>query len=126
VIRDVLARGCLSRSTFENLTAKWAGLTVLALGDHNLRFNALRRRVEGISEKMLSQTLQSLERDGMVTRQVITAIPPHVEYALTPLGHRTWTALRTLADLLQDTADEVRTARAAYDREHPGTSSPRS
>ncbi|MEK8105999.1 helix-turn-helix domain-containing protein [Micromonospora sp. M12] len=81
---DVFARGCTSRAAFEDVTSKWASLVLLALGEGRYRFNALRRRVDGVSERMLSQTLQTLERDGMLTREVLTAIPPRVEYSLTP------------------------------------------
>lgn len=106
-VRDVFARACTSRALFEDVTAKWASLTLLALGEGGYRFNALRRRVEGVSEKMLSQTLQALERDGMLTRDVVTTIPPRVEYALTPLGAQVAERLRGLADLLEASADDV-------------------
>lgn len=115
LVTDVFARGCTSRAAFEDVTAKWASLALLALGESTYRFNALRRRVEGVSEKMLSQTLQALERDGLVTRDVVTTIPPRVEYGLTPLGARVAERLRLLADLLEETADEVQSARATYD-----------
>ena len=104
LVTDVFARACASRALFEDVTAKWASLTLLALGESTYRFNALRRRVEGVSEKMLSQTLQSLERDGMLTRDVVTSIPPRVEYALTPLGEGVAVRLRELADLLEAAA----------------------
>lgn len=104
LVVDVFARGCTSRAAFEVVTSKWASLALLALGEGSYRFNALRRRVEGVSEKMLSQTLQSLERDGMVTRDVVTTIPPRVEYGLTPLGEQVAQRLRALADLLEATA----------------------
>lgn len=116
LVRDVFARACTSRALFEDVTAKWASLTLLALGEGGYRFNALRRRVEGVSEKMLSQTLQALERDGMVTRDVVTAIPPRVEYALTPFGVRVADRLRGLADLLEASADD---ARGASDDDDP-------
>jgi DNA-binding HxlR family transcriptional regulator len=106
LVTDVFARGCTSRAAFEVVTSKWASLALLALGEGSYRFNALRRRVEGVSEKMLSQTLQALERDGMVTREVVTTIPPRVEYGLTPLGERVAQKLRALADLLEATAAE--------------------
>ena len=106
LVTDVFARGCTSRAAFEVVTAKWSSLALLALGEGGYRFNALRRRVEGVSEKMLSQTLQALERDGMVTREVVTTIPPRVEYSLTPLGERVAEKLRALADLLEATAAE--------------------
>ena len=88
---------------------------MLALGEGDYRFNALRRRVDGVSEKMLSQTLQSLERDGLVTREVHSAIPPRVEYSLTPLGADVAGRLRDLADVLEGSAVQLGQARAAYD-----------
>ncbi|MDR7385723.1 winged helix-turn-helix transcriptional regulator [Promicromonospora iranensis] len=107
LVADVFARDCSSRAAFEVVTSKWASLALLALGEGGYRFNALRRRVEGVSEKMLSQTLQALERDGMVTREVVTTIPPRVEYALTPLGEGVAERLRSLADLLEANVTEA-------------------
>ena len=101
---DVFAQGCTSRAAFEDVTARWASLALLALREGGYRFNALRRRVEGVSEKTLAQNLQTLERDGMLTREVITTIPPRVEYALTPLGVQVADHLRGLADLLEASA----------------------
>ncbi|MEV4825040.1 helix-turn-helix domain-containing protein [Micromonospora sp. NPDC049274] len=112
LVSDVFARGCTSRAAFEDVTSKWASLVLLALGEGGYRFNALRRRVDGVSERMLSQTLQTLERDGMLTREVLTAIPPRVEYSLTPLGARVAEQLRGLADLLEASVPELQTARA--------------
>ncbi|MFG1881571.1 winged helix-turn-helix transcriptional regulator [Micromonospora sp. NPDC049102] len=111
LVSDVFARSCTSRAAFEDITSKWASLALLALGEGSYRFNALRRRIEGVSERMLSQTLQTLERDGMLTREVLTAIPPRVEYTLTPLGARVAEQLRGLADLLEASVPEVRAAR---------------
>ncbi|WP_432537234.1 winged helix-turn-helix transcriptional regulator [Kineococcus arenarius] len=111
LVVDVFARGCTSRAAFEDVTGRWASLVLLALGEGRFRFNALRRKVEGVSEKMLSQTLQVLERDGMVTREVLSAIPPRVEYSLTPLGAGVAERLRSLADLLESAVGEVQRAR---------------
>jgi DNA-binding HxlR family transcriptional regulator len=116
LVADVFAKDCMSRTAFEDVTTKWASLALLALGESSYRFNALRRRVEGVSEKMLSQTLHILERDGMVTREVITSIPPRVEYSLTPLGARVVGHLRDLADLLESAAGDVGAAREAFQR----------
>ena len=113
---DVFARRCMSRAALADVTGKWASLALMALAECPYRFNALRRRIEGVSEKMLSQTLQALERDGMVTRDVVTAIPPRVEYTLTPLGARIAGRLRDLADLLEESVPEITAARDAYDR----------
>src|SRR5437879_6386996 len=83
---DVFARACPSRHTLEHVTGRWGSLTLGALNEGTLRFNELRRRVDGISEKMLSQTLHALERDGLVHREAQPVNPPRVDYALTPLG----------------------------------------
>ncbi|GAB7192597.1 helix-turn-helix domain-containing protein [Kineococcus sp. NUM-3379] len=115
-VADVFARACTSRSAFEDVTSKWAGLVLLALGEGDHRFNALRRRVDGVSEKMLSQALHTLERDGLVVRTVVSAIPPRVEYSLTPLGSQVASRLRDLADLLERSAPAVAAAREEYAR----------
>jgi len=114
LVSDVFARDCTSRAAFEDVTAKWASLALIALGESSYRFNALRRRVEGVSEKMLSQTLQALERDGMVRRQVHATIPPRVEYSLTPLGTSVAGQLRGLADILEAAVPDIATARTAH------------
>ena len=113
-IVSVFSRNCPSRATLEDVSSKWGILALLALRESDYRFNTLRRRVEGVSEKMLSQTLQTLERDGMVVRDVLTSIPPRVEYSLTPLGARVAEQLQGLAQLMEDSVDEVTTARQAY------------
>jgi DNA-binding HxlR family transcriptional regulator len=115
LVVDVFARHCTSRATLEDVAGKWGILALLALSEGDYRFNALRRRVEGVSEKMLSQTLQTLERDGMITRSVLTSIPPRVEYSLTALGADVATSLRGLADLLEGSVDQVTAARERYD-----------
>ena len=114
LVVDVFARDCTSRATLEDVAGKWGILALLALGESDFRFSALRRKVEGVSEKMLSQTLQTLERDGMVDRDVVTSIPPRVEYSLTPLGRQVAAKLRELADLLEDSVDTVTAARAGF------------
>jgi DNA-binding HxlR family transcriptional regulator len=119
LIADVFARGCTSRDVLAHVAGKWAVLALLALDEGGYRFNALRRRVEGVSEKMLAQTLQTLERDGLVAREVVTAIPPRVEYALTPLGSRVAGQVRGLVELLEDAVPEVAAARDAYDAGRP-------
>jgi DNA-binding HxlR family transcriptional regulator len=115
LVSDVFARGCASRTALEGVTTKWASLALLALGEGRYRFNALRRRVEGVSEKMLAQTLHALERDGMVVREVVSTIPPRVEYSLTPLGSEVAAHLRGLADLLEQSAEDIAVSRDAYD-----------
>ncbi|MBQ0892334.1 helix-turn-helix transcriptional regulator [Micromonospora sp. U56] len=116
LIADVFARGCGSRRTLENIAGKWGILALSALHEGAYRFNALRRRVDGVSEKMLSQTLQALERDGLVRRDVQTTIPPHVEYSLTPLGIRVAERLIGLIELVESELGTVLAAQAEYDR----------
>jgi DNA-binding HxlR family transcriptional regulator len=119
LVTTVFARSCPSRAALENIGSKWGILALLALSEDDYRFNALRRRVDGVSEKMLSQTLQSLERDGLVIRDVKTAIPPRVEYSLTELGAKIAGRLRGLADLVEASVTEVTEARQAYDARDP-------
>ncbi|MGK5440295.1 winged helix-turn-helix transcriptional regulator [Micromonospora sp. URMC 105] len=113
---DVFARNCDSRRTLENIAGKWGILALSALHEGAYRFNALRRRVDGVSEKMLSQTLQALERDGLVRRDVQATIPPHVEYSLTPLGARVAERLVGLIELVESEMGAVVAAQAEYDR----------
>ncbi|MGQ7295235.1 winged helix-turn-helix transcriptional regulator [Quadrisphaera sp. KR29] len=114
LVVDVFARTCPSRSLLADVTGRWGTLAVLALADGTARFGALRRRVDGVSEKMLSQTLQALERDGLLVREVVTTIPPRVEYTLTPLGERVAERLRALVEVLEEAVPEVLEARAAH------------
>lgn len=97
---NVLAANCPSREVLKHLTSRWGVLVLIVLLPGTQRFSALRRAIEGISERMLSQTLQWLEGDGMVKRHVYNTVPPHVEYTLTPLG-------REAAEKVQDLADWI-------------------
>lgn len=83
---DVFDAACPSRRWLTHVTGRWGALTLAALAEGPLRFGALRRRVEGISERMLSQTLQALEHDDLVSRTVLAVMPPKVEYRLTERG----------------------------------------
>jgi DNA-binding HxlR family transcriptional regulator len=116
LIADVFARGCTSRRALEDVAGKWGLLALLALGEGAYRFNALRRRVSGVSEKMLSQTLQALERDGIIHREVVSTIPPRVEYTLTPLGVEIAARVRDLTELLESAAPQIAAAREAHAR----------
>ncbi len=112
---SVFSRNCPSRAALEDIGSKWGILALLALRENPFRFNALRRRVEGVSEKMLSQTLHALERDGLVVREVHSTIPPRVEYSLTELGQKIADRIHELTDLLEASVDEMAEARRAYD-----------
>lgn len=115
LVTDVFARGCTSRAALEDVATTWGLLALLALGEGDYRFNALRRRVTGVSERMLARTLQTLERDGLVDRTVLSAIPPSVEYSLTPLGAGVAERVRGLADLLEGAAGDIAAARERHD-----------
>ncbi|PWI15203.1 transcriptional regulator [Streptomyces sp. Act143] len=112
---DVFAKACPSRGTLEHITGRWGALTLGALHEGSLRFNELRRRVDGVSEKMLSQTLHALERDGLVHREAQPTNPPRVDYELTPLGHELATRLLGLIHFLEGRMDDVLDARQRYD-----------
>ncbi|WP_225846460.1 helix-turn-helix domain-containing protein [Streptomyces sp. HPF1205] len=117
---NVFAKDCPSRGTLEHVTGRWGSLTLGALYDDTLRFNELRRKVSGVSEKMLSQTLHTLERDGLVIREAQPTNPPHVEYRLTPLGTLTARRLLDLIDFVEGRMPEVLAARRAYDARGTG------
>lgn len=118
---DVFSRNCSSRDTMQDITGRWGVLALAALAEGPYRFGALRRRVDGVSERMLSQTLQRLERDGLVTRTVLEQIPPKVEYTLTDLGRAAADHLVGLIDLVQSNIATVTTARAEYDARSTAT-----
>lgn len=112
---DVFERACASREVIHAVTGRWGTLALAALGEGPYRFSALRRRVDGVSERMLAQTLQQLERDGFVHREVLEAIPPKVEYSLTPLGVQVAAKLIDLIELVEARMPEITEAQAAYD-----------
>jgi DNA-binding HxlR family transcriptional regulator len=114
LMADVFSRKCTSREVLETITGRWGILALAALHEGPYRFNALRRRVDGVSEKMLSQTLQALERDGMVRRVAEHTIPPRVEYSLTPLGREAAEYLLPLITWLEGRMPDVLTARESY------------
>ncbi|MZD10642.1 transcriptional regulator [Streptomyces sp. SID5785] len=117
---DVFSRACPSRRTLEHVTGRWGALTLGALSEGSLRFNELRRRVDGVSEKMLSQTLQALERDGLVHREAQPTNPPRVDYELTGLGRAVAERLLSLIHFVEGRMDEVLSARERYDATRGG------
>lgn len=92
---------CPSREVFKHVTSLWAVLCLIALRSSTLRFSELRRKVPGVSEKMLSHTLKNLELDGFIDRKVYDVVPPHVEYSLTPLGKEIAQYVIELADWIE-------------------------
>ncbi|WP_035845087.1 winged helix-turn-helix transcriptional regulator [Kitasatospora azatica] len=112
---DVFARNCPSRHVLKDVTHAWGSLTLAALQEGTFRFNELRRRVDGVSEKMLSQTLHALERDGLVHREAQPTNPPRVEYRLTDLGREVAERLRALIELVEGQLPQMLDAQRAYD-----------
>ena len=98
---ELLAAACPSRDVLRHVTSRWGVLVLLVLADGTQRFSGLRRKIGGVSEKMLAQTLQWLEQDGLVLRQEFPVVPPHVEYSLTPMGNEVAVHVRGLADWIE-------------------------
>lgn len=92
---------CPSRQVLQHVTSRWGVLVMVALMEGTHRFSELRRKIGGVSEKMLAQTLQSLEEDGFVDRVALPVVPPHVEYSLTPLGREIGVKVEALADWIE-------------------------
>ena len=98
---DLMAANCPSREVLRHMTSRWGVLVLIALSQGTKRFSALRREIGGVSERMLAQTLQWLEQDGLVDRRAYSVVPPHVEYSLTPLGREAEEKVRALADWIE-------------------------
>jgi DNA-binding HxlR family transcriptional regulator len=112
---DVYDYKCPARMMLDRLADKWALLILDRLGQEALRFNQLRRDIKGVSQKVLSQTLKKLERDGLVSRTVYPTVPVSVEYALTPLGRTLTDSVSALAHWAEHNMDAVIAAQKAYD-----------
>ncbi|WP_418958516.1 winged helix-turn-helix transcriptional regulator [Streptomyces tritici] len=106
---------CPSRLVLEHVTSRWGVLVLAALLERSYRFSELRRTIGGVSEKMLAQTLQTLERDGFVHREARPVIPPRVDYSLTALGEEAARKVWELARWTERRVPAVEAARAAYD-----------
>jgi len=98
---ELLAETCPSREVLKHVTSRWGVLVLLVLETRVHRFSQLRRAIGGVSERMLAQTLQWLESDGLVDRTAFEVVPPHVEYSLTPLGREAAEKVRGLADWIE-------------------------
>ncbi|MET8767337.1 helix-turn-helix domain-containing protein [Streptomyces sp. NPDC004658] len=112
---SVFAKDCLPRQVLLDVTGRWGILVLSALYERPCRFNVLRRRIEGISEKMLSQTLYTLRRDGLVNRHVEATIPPKVTYSLSPLGTSVAVRAVELVALLEAEVDKFERAWATFE-----------
>ncbi|GAQ68021.1 winged helix-turn-helix transcriptional regulator [Streptomyces scabiei] len=106
---------CPHRLVLEHVTSRWGVLVLISLLERPYRFGELRRAIGRVSEKMLTQTLQTLERDGLVHRDAKPVIPPRVDYSLTDLGREAAEQVRALASWTQERMDQVQAARRTYD-----------
>ena len=107
---------CPSRQVLDALSDKWVTLVLTALAGSPQRYSELSRTIAGVSQKMLTQTLRMLERDGLVTRTITPSVPVRVDYQLTPLGHTLLPVVRAIKDWSETHIAEVQAARAAYGR----------
>jgi DNA-binding HxlR family transcriptional regulator len=112
---EVFHTECPARTVLDHVTSRWGVWVLMALRKNDLRFFELRRSIVGISEKMLSQTLRLLARDGLVWRRVRPATPPEVTYGLTLLGRGTVEPLAELFEWLRTNAPQILSAQADFD-----------
>lgn len=98
---NLFAEQCPSREVLKHVTSRWGVLILVALRDGTHRFSDLRRKMGGVSEKMLAQSLQALEQDGFIHRVLYPVVPPHVEYSLTTLGEQVSEKVAALADWIE-------------------------
>jgi len=112
---DAYMATCPARQLLDALADKWVTLVLSALADGRKRYSELSRRIAGVSQKMLTQTLRGLERDGLVTRTVTLSVPVRVDYELTPLGQSLLPVVRAIKEWAEDNIEAVHAARDAYD-----------
>lgn len=112
---NIMVATCPSRTSLAKIANKWTAMIVIALSKGSLRFGELREEVDGISGKVLADTLRDLERDGILERTAYSEMPPRVEYELTALGHSLREPLTALGRWAEEHISEVLSARDAYD-----------
>ncbi|AKH84776.1 HxlR family transcriptional regulator [Streptomyces sp. CNQ-509] len=121
---DAFMRDCPTNQLLGRLSDKWVGLVVAALSGGPRRYSDLRRKIAGVSPKMLTQTLRTLERDGILTRAVTPSVPVRVDYELTPLGRSLAGLLTAVKDWAEEHIEEVHAARERYEKQEPGAAAP--
>jgi DNA-binding HxlR family transcriptional regulator len=112
---DAFLAACPARQLLDRISDKWITLILTALAEGPQRYSDLARRIAGVSQKMLTQTLRSLERDGLISRAVTPSVPVRVDYALTPLGASLMPLIAHIKDWAESNMDEVSAARTRYD-----------
>ncbi|MEU6193900.1 helix-turn-helix domain-containing protein [Streptomyces sp. NPDC047061] len=125
---DVFLRDCPTRAVLDVIAGKWTMLVLVALADGRpMRFAELRRRLDGVTPKVLTQTLRALEREGLLTRTVYPTVPPRVEYRLTRLGREAGGLVQRITDWSQANVAAMQAAREEFDgraaRQLPGAAS---
>ena len=108
---DVFNSECPSRQVLDRIADRWTALVIRALSERTMRYGELQRRIRGVSQKMLTQTLRSLERDGLVVRKIHPVVPPMVEYTLTPLGRTLISPLEAICEWAESHLPELLAAR---------------
>jgi len=109
---------CPARQVLDAISDKWVTLVLSALADGPQRYSDLSRRIAGVSQKMLTQTLRQLERDGLLTRTITPAVPVRVDYQLTPLGKTILPVVAAIKHWSEAHIDEIHAARTSYDRDN--------
>jgi len=112
---DVYAKNCPSRMILDRISNKWSMLILNLLRRETVRFNQLRREIDGISQKVLSQTLKNLERDGLIHREAFATVPVTVEYSITELGRTLSDTVHILTHWAEENFDAVVQAQQSYD-----------
>lgn len=112
---DAYLATCPSRKLLDRISDKWVTLVICALADGPMRFSALSRHLAGVSQKMLTQTLRTLERDGLITRHVTPTVPVRVDYELSPLGGSLLGPIRHMKEWAETHMPEVTAAQFGYD-----------
>ncbi|MBD1935162.1 MULTISPECIES: winged helix-turn-helix transcriptional regulator [Cyanophyceae] len=112
---DVFNANCPTQQVLDTIANKWSVIVVYSLSFGTKRHSELQRQISGVSQKMLTQTLRNLERDGLVVRKVYPVVPPKVEYSLTPLGETLIEPLATICKWAETHIDEMQAARERYD-----------
>lgn len=113
---DVFDGNCPTREVLDRIADKWSVLVIQRLSGGTLRFAQIRRSVDGISQKVLTNTLRGLERDGVLTRRIYAAVPPRVEYSLTDLGKSLVGLVGGICSWAENNIEQVQEARAIYDQ----------
>lgn len=112
---DAYLATCPARQLLDRISDKWVSLVLNALADGPQRYSGLSRTVAGVSQKMLTQTLRTLERDGLLSRSVTPSVPVRVDYALTPLGVSLLPVMQAVKDWAETHIEQVNVARDTYD-----------